>query len=220
MKRLLTFSNKRIISKSVNLLILMIVVVISYSFDLIEYNDDEDINFEELSISENIKYPIIPNELRSIIIKEIGSQYNQLKKTGYTVNLIRNSEVIQLTISIDELFEPNSYSKIKDSGTLFLIPILKYLKVKQLYRIIISCHHDRSLTEAEADFITKERVLTLADWLSTQSHNAQNVIAYYMGNEYPLVSDLSVKDWKKNRRLEIFLIPGKTMIELAKENKL
>lgn len=220
MKRLLTFSNKRIISQSVNLLILMIVVVISYSFDLIENNDAEDINFEELSISENINYPIIPNELRSIIIKEIGSQYNQLKKTGYTVNLIRNNEVIQLTIPIDELFDSNSYLKIKDSGTLCLIPILKYLKVKQLYRIIISCHHDRSLTETEADFITKERVLTLADWLSTQSHNAQNVIAYYMGNEYPLVSDLSVKDRKKNRRLEIFLIPGKTMIELAKDNKL
>lgn len=220
MKRLLIFSNKKNIYQSVNFVILIIVIIISYSFDLIEYNDVEDINFEELSISENINYPIIPNELHPIIIKVIDEQYNQLKKMGYTVNRIRNNEAIQLTISIDDLFESNSYSKIKDSGITFLMPILKYLKVKQLYRIIISCHHDKSITETEADFITKERVLTLSDWFSSQSYNAHNVIAYYMGNEYPLVSDLTSKGRKRNRRLEIFLIPGKTMIELARENKL
>lgn len=82
MKRLLIFSNKKNIYQSVNFVILIIVIIISYSFDLIEYNDVEDINFEELSISENINYPIIPNELHPIIIKVIDEQYNQLKKNG------------------------------------------------------------------------------------------------------------------------------------------
>ena len=41
-----------------------------------------------------------------------------------------------------------------------------------------------------------------------------------MGNDELLTSDKSKKGQKMNRRLEIYIIPGKLMIELATENKL
>ena len=68
--------------------------------------------------------------------------------------------------------------------------------------------------------MTYERVLSIVEWSQKKHQNAKYIIPYSMGNDELLTSDKSKKGQKMNRRLEIYIIPGKLMIELATENKL
>ena len=63
-------------------------------------------------------------------------------------------------------------------------------------------------------------MLTLADWMQENCVNGINVVPYSMGNEYPIVSNSTKEGRKKNRRLDVYIFPGKTMLDIAKDNKL
>ncbi len=207
-------------NRAITLIIVLLFSFKSFSFDLVESKTSEDIDFWELTIEQNINYPIVPKDFQPQINRIVESKYNKLKKYGYNIKLIRNSDVIMLTIPMDELFNGNNYSEIKNGGERILNPLINLFKVKELFRVVISGHHDVSLSNDESNFITKERVLTISDWLIDKTTNASSVIPYSMGNEFPITHDTSNMGRKKNRRLEVYIIPGKTMLELAMENKL
>ena len=76
-------------------------------------------------------------------------------------------------------------------------------------------HHDETLNSSQADEITHKRVFKLIDEIAEMTPNASYVIPYSMGNSYPIT-----KNSLKNKRLEIFILPGQTMLELAIENKI
>lgn len=216
-KRLMFFKYNRAIALFI---VLLSSFIKSFSFDLVEPKTSEDIDLWELTIEQNVNYPVVPKDLQSQINHVVESQYNKLKKYGYNIKLIRNNDVIMLTIPMDELFNGNNYRKVKKGGERILKPLIDLFKVKELFRVVISGHHDVSLSKTESNYITEERVLTISDWLIDMTSNASNIIPYSMGNEFPITHDTSNAGRKKNRRLEIYIIPGKTMLELAKDNKL
>ena len=208
-------------NRAITLVIVLLSSFIkSFSFDLVEPKTSEDIDLWELTIEQNVNYPVVPKDLQSQINHVVESQYNKLKKYGYNIKLIRNNDVIMLTITMDELFNGNNYREVKKGGERILKPLIDLFKVKELFRVVISGHHDVSLSKTESNYITEERVLTISDWLIDMTSNASNIIPYSMGNEFPITHDTSNAGRKKNRRLEIYIIPGKTMLELAKDNKL
>lgn len=190
----------------------------SNAFELVE--DTDTIDIWSLSVEENIKYPVVPNDVVAVVKQNINCQYNILKKLGYNVRLVRNNEVIMITIPIDNLFKANVYNEILQQGKKKLEPILPFLRIKEMYRVVLLLHHDNSLSPKDADFITNERVLTLSEWFIAKNNNARNIIPYSMGVDYPVTTNTSKTGREKNRRLEIFILPGQTMIDLAKDNKL
>lgn len=190
----------------------------SNAFDLVEETDNIDV--WSLTAEENIKYPVVPNNVVASIKQNINYQYNNLKELGYNVRLVRNNEVIMITIPIDNLFKTNVYDEILQQGKRKLEPILPFFRIKEMYRVVFLLHHDNSLSPKDADFITNERVLTLSEWFIDKNNNAKNIIPYSMGVDYPIVTEASKIGREKNRRLEIFILPGQTMIDLAKDNKL
>ena len=193
----------------------------SFALDLtIDIDSIDGIDVWDLAIEENVNYPIVPQQMQSQISQHIKTQYEYLKSKGYSIKLIRNNEVLMITIPIDSLFRTNMYNYIKKSGEESLCPLIQYLKIKEMYRMILAVHHDDTLSSESADILTYERVLYLIDWLSSKTANANDVIPYSMGNAYPITSDKSSYGREKNRRLEIFIVPGKTMLELADEKKL
>ena len=106
-----------------------------YSFDLVEPKTSEDIDLWELTIEQNVNYPIVPKNLQPQINCIVESQYQKLKKYGYNIKLIRNNDVIMLTIPMDELFNGNNYSEIKKDGDRILRPLIDLFKVKELFSI-------------------------------------------------------------------------------------
>lgn len=226
MKILLTYFNVTKIILSICFLWLSSLTPVN-AFELIEDIDPDDVDVWELTIEENINYPKIPEDVSKKIKSLIKGQYSQLqlaykdlKKQGVDVRLIRSDEVIKVTMPADVFFGKNAYNFNTKNGEKYLEPILQYLRIKEFYRVIVAIHHDNSITDNEARELTYNRVLSLTDWLSYRSANAHGVVPYSMGYDYPITKDNSSKGRTKNRRVEIFILPGKIMIDLAKENKL
>ena len=185
-----------------------------YAFDLAVRANDDERDVWELSIEENVNYPIIPFQLKPQIRSIIQDQYNKFCAQNYNVKLIRDNEAIMITIPISELFIENT-TEVEESFHKIIYILLPYLKIKEMYRIIFAMHHDETLNSSQADEITHKRVFKLIDEIAEMTPNASYVIPYSMGNSYPIT-----KNSLKNKRLEIFILPGQTMLELAIENKL
>ena len=219
MRNLLTYSNHRFVI--VNLIVLILLGCCpntAYSFNLFE--DKEDVDVWDLTLEESVLYPNVPNIISDKIKQNISREYAFLKKEGYNVKLVRDNEGILLSIPIDNLFKANSSENILSSGEKYLNPLLRYLRIKEMYRMLFCVHHDNTLESTTADNITYERVLTLADWMILKNSNGKNIVPYSMGNYYPIASNKTKEGRKKNRRLDIYILPGKTMIDLALDNKL
>lgn len=211
-----------LLTKPSAVILFVIALVFPYkgkAFNLFEDRHCSEINVWDLTIDDNIKYPSISNDVVSQIKNHIHNEEFYLKRLGYNTKLIRNGEVIMITIPIDKLY-PNNTSNLQSHNCDKLIkPISRYIKIKGLYRIIYAVHHDNSLTSAIADSLTNSRVLEIVDYTSKYVANSESIIPYSMGNDFPLSSTSKEKE-KNNRRLEIFIIPGEILIELARENKL
>ena len=191
-----------------------------HAFELTVPASANEIDVWDLVLEENCHYPIVPKGVTPQIQKKMLEQYNSLKKKGFEVIQMRNNEVIKITISTDYLFEFNSTNLNEESSAKYLNHFLEYLKVNGLYRVIIVVHHDNSLSPDEAEDLTYDRVFSIKDWFLKRHKNAESIIPYSMGNDMLITDDNSKKGRKRNRRLEIYLIPGELMIELASEDNL
>lgn len=185
---------------------------------------NEEIDIYELSIDENISTPELGKQTNKIIEFQ-KTQFQHLNKLDqasfpYETKLIRDGEVIMITIPARSLFEQNK-TNLTEKGKDVLKPILKYLKTKQLYKIVLAMHSDNTGNDIYTMDLTTKRVNSVFDWLGEKDKTmTDNVVPYALGSNDPIVDNNSVSNRDKNRRLVIYLIPGKIMIYQAKKSKI
>lgn len=144
-------------------------------------------------------------------------EYNS--KNGCTVETFRNKEVLLITIPASSLFMPNEVELRPDASSL-LAPIKRYLKDPDMYRVLMVMHTDNTGSEAYRDHLTEERSSAVFDWFVNQHVNTKYLFPYAYGDEMPLVENNTMNNRAKNRRLEIYLVPGKKMLEQAKKGRI
>jgi len=80
-------------------------------------------------------------------------------------------------------------------------------------------HSDNTGSEAYTIQLTRSRVNAIFDWF--EAHGSTDfVVPYALGDSDPVVDNNSFENRKKNRRLEIYLVPEQVMIEQAKKGNL
>lgn len=156
-------------------------------------------------------------EARSNLIPKFGSA--EQKKKGYRVETYRNQEVLLVTIPASELFAPNETTLMSKAGEI-LSPFKKYVDNTDKYRVLLFMHTDNTGSEDYRDMLTEDRVDAVFDWFEDQNLDTSFLFPYALGDELPLVTNDSQENRNKNRRLEIYIVPGETMLELAKKGKL
>ncbi len=144
-------------------------------------------------------------------------EYNE--KNGCTVETFRNKEVLLITIPAYKLFAPNS-TELRQSASTFLLPLKRYLKSPDMYRVLIVMHTDNTGSEAYRDMITEKRSEAVADWFEEQGADTEYLFPFANGDEMPLKENNSMANRAKNRRLEVYLVPGKQMLEQAKKGRI
>lgn len=144
-------------------------------------------------------------------------EYNS--KNGCTVETFRNKEVLLVTIPASQLFMPNE-TTLRTSASALLNPIKRYLKDPDMYRVLMVMHTDNTGSEAYRDNITELRAEAVFDWFSNQHVNTKYLFPYAYGDEMPLVENNTMGNRSKNRRLEIYLMPGRKMLEQAKKGRI
>ncbi|MDE7096841.1 MAG: OmpA family protein, partial [Muribaculaceae bacterium] len=89
-----------------------------------------------------------------------------------------------------------------------------------LFRVLLVMHTDNTGSTQYRDNITADRVDAVAAWFDDQGADTSYMFSYAYGDESPLVPNTSIENRGKNRRLEVYLMPGEKMLEEAKKGKI
>ena len=193
----------------------IVAMVCSMSLDAKDHVED----IYDLSLDENLMTPEIKSDKQADRIQE--HQYNMavaFKKSNYEVEVMRDDEVIVITIPASQLFEPND-TVLSKLGEEQLKPFLRMVKNPGFYKMLLVMHSDNTGSSEYTLNLTRQRVNAIFDWFD-ENGSVDYVVPYALGETDPLVDNNSVENRKTNRRLEIFLVPEQTMLQQAKKGKI
>lgn len=140
-------------------------------------------------------------------------------KTDWDVEFFRNREVLLVSIPASKLFAPNS-TELRSSASEYLSPIRRYLRDPDMYRVLLVMHTDNTGSEAYRDTLTVERAESVFNWFEDRGDDTRYLFDYAMSDDMPIVPNNSMENRAANRRLEIYLMPGKKMVEQAKRGRI
>lgn len=147
----------------------------------------------------------------------LNGKYNP--KGECMVEAYRNKEVLLVTIPAHLLFSPNQ-TELKKGAAEYLAPIRRYLKDPDMYRVMLVMHTDNTGSEAYREQLTADRVNSVFDWFDNSGSDTRYLFSYSLGDDMPLTSNDSMENRDRNRRLEIYLVPGKKMVEQAQKGRI
>ena len=180
----------------------------------LDAKDDYDIY--DLSLDENLVTPQIKNSKQADKIQDF--QYDMavaFKRSNYEVEVMREGEVIVVTLPASLLFEPND-TVLTTLGESQLKPFLRMIKNPGFYKLLLVMHSDNTGSSEYTLNLSRQRVNAIFDWFD-ENGSVDYVVPYALGETDPVVDNNSVENRKRNRRLEIFLVPEKTMLQQAKK---
>ncbi len=146
-----------------------------------------------------------------------NKEYNS--KNGCSVETYRNKEVLLISIPASRLFSPNDV-ELTVSADALLSPLKRYLKDPDMYRVLLVMHTDNTGSDQYRDHLTEERAGAVFDWFVNHGVDTRYLFPYAMGDDMPLYNNDTMDHRERNRRLEVYLVPGKKMLEQAKKGRI
>ncbi len=199
---------------------LMLAVVVALSSVLAPGSHAKKVvDIYELTLDDNLEVPKVDDKRAAQNVAEY--QYDvavRLKKHNLDVETMRDNQVIVITIPASTLFAPND-TALTTSGKTFIKPLLPFLKNPGLYKMLLVMHSDDTGSHEYTVALTRSRVNAVYDWIDANA-SVDFVVPYALGDTDPIVENDSMEKRKRNRRLEIFLVPEEKMVELAKKGKI
>lgn len=174
----------------------------------------------DMDLEENLATPKVGKNEHKAIVKYVGAQADRLKN-DYIVELMRNGEVMIVTVPTDKLFFPND-TLLMPEGPKVLKPLLRLLSDPEMYKLVFSVHTDDTGSPEYISELASARSQTIYSWLidDQKIDERQFIINYDMGEIAPLVPNDTRANRSRNRRIEFFFVPGPKMITLAHNRKL
>ncbi len=175
---------------------------------------------EDLSLDDNLLVPVVPEKQHDIVADYMNQLAKDLSsRKRETIEKWRDGEVVVATIGTDQLFAPND-TVLRPSAKEFLMPYANLLRQMGLYKMVIVSHTDDTGSPEYTDALSEARVNAVYDWLSRDQLPTIDLIPYALGATDPLVENNSQANRARNRRIEIYIIPDRLVIEMAKSGKL
>ncbi|MBR5725878.1 MAG: OmpA family protein [Muribaculaceae bacterium] len=206
------------------ILTLLALLLVSTAVTLEARDHEEDIY--DMSLDDNLVTPEIKNDKQADKIQDF--QYDMavaFKKSNYQVQVMRDGEVIVVSIPASQLFDPND-TVLNKLGEAQLKPFLRMLTNPGFYKMLLVMHSDNTGSSEYTLNLTRQRVNAVFDWFD-ENGSVDYVVPYALGDTDPVVDDNgtvvdnnSIENRKRNRRLEIYLVPEKTMIQQAKKGNI
>lgn len=211
---------KRIISRSLASIALFLALAAP------EAMADKTMPLEEMSFAELIN-SVDPGKqvdmVRTFQEREASNvllKNRMLSETnGCTVDAVRNREVLVVTIPASRLFGPNQ-TELREDAPKYLEPFKRYLKNPDMYRVLLVMHTDNTGSEAYREELTVDRAEAVTEWFEENGADTSFLFPFAMSDDIPLVPNDSFENRDRNRRLEIYLVPGEKMIEEAKKGRI
>lgn len=174
----------------------------------------------DYSLDENLLVPAVPQKLHEAVTRHMNSTAKKLAQRKLEkIETLRNGEVIVATIGTDGLFAPNDTIPRKEAYEL-LRPYYNLLNLPGYYKIVMALHTDNTGSEQYTDNLSEARINEIYNLMASHTDNEGQLIPYALGASDPLLPNDSQNNRATNRRLEIFIVPDKLLIEMARTHKL
>ncbi len=174
--------------------------------------------FMDMDFEPNLATPLVPLKVKEAVAKRVRATAESLRRKA-TVDLMRDDEVIVVTIPTDHLFMPNDTLLSADAEGA-LAPLPEVMKDPMMYKVVLAMHTDDTGSELYRDELSSARLNSVYDWFMTRMDNGQLseqliIIPFSMAGFMPLVDNDTRAHRSENRRLEVYLVPGPKLIDLA-----
>lgn len=177
--------------------------------------DNDAIDNLELSVEDNIATPAVPDKAKPYIKSTIDQLRRHYVKDGYPAELLRNGEVLRLTVPCSRLFAPGA-TTLKPAASTALSPLGLVVREPQKYKVLITVHSDDTGDTMYSDSITAARANAIDDYLwELAGQQDTNVIPYGIGRDEPVGPNNSIQARSANRRVEFYIIPDTELLRMA-----
>ncbi len=182
------------------------------------YNDnDETLG---LSYEQNLLTPVVPDKASAQVVRHMDNIGKTLTKHDFEVKKARKGEVLDIVMPVSILFTPGD--TILRSAAL---PVLRafdaLIRRPELYKVIIVAHTDNTGDELYSKRLSIARAKSVERFLeSLVSGIKTNIISYGLGYDKALVPNNSIVNRARNRRIDIYIVPGVALVDLARKGKL
>ena len=186
------------------------------------YKGYSEETFMDMDFAPNLATPVVGEKEKPAVKKAILAAANSLKNK-YTIDLVRNDEVFIVNIPTDNLFLPND-TLLTDKADALLTPLLSPMKDPMAYKIVLAVHTDDTGSETYRENLSTARLNSVYDWFMNKIDGGALsekilIIPFAMGGAMPLSPNTSRNNRKENRRLEVYFIPGPSIISAAHNSK-
>lgn len=136
---------------------------------------------------------------------------------------MREDEVFVVSIPTDDLFLPND-TLLNSRASKILSGVTAPMADPMAYKIVLAMHTDDTGSETYRENLSTARLNSVYDWFMGQidSGNLNEkllIIPFAMGGIMPVASNDTREHRRENRRLEIYFIPGPSIIKAAHKAK-
>lgn len=175
------------------------------------YKNYDETMYMDMDIEQNLLAPEVPDHERAAVSKYMKNLGTNMSKRGYTVDMMRNDEVVLITIPTDQLFQPND-TLLSAEAPGKLKPVTDLLTDPFKFKVVYAVHTDNTGSASYNMELSHRRNNSIYDWLLSHISEDVIVIPYEMGDTDPITPNTSRKGRAENRRLEIYLVPGPKLI--------
>lgn len=187
---------------------------------------ENEVDLDEMNFLDLLNSVPIPDENSAGTIRKFQNKIGRQKlfdvfnsKNGCVVETIRKNEVLLVTIPASELFAPND-TVLRPTASKLLQPFKMFLNEPDTYRVLMVMHTDNTGSETYRDRLTESRANAIFDWFNDQGLDTSFLFPFAFGDDMPIVENTSMNNRAKNRRLEVYLVPGTKMIKQAKTGRI
>ncbi len=175
------------------------------------------VDISELTLDDTLMFPDVPEKQQDYIRAYMKREAQSLVKLGYTVETTRKGEVLIVTIPASDLFAPNDTALLKTADAR-LRPILPFFQTHGRFKVILAMHSDDTGSPDYLEKLTEDRIVSLYNYFDTYARQTDMLQGYPMADSEPLPNtpNTSIKNRARNRRLEIYIVPGPGLITEAK----
>ncbi len=181
------------------------------------YKGYDEAVFMDMDLDSNLETPVVGNGEKAAVKRYMNRLAKDFAAKKYIVDMLRDDEVMLITIPTDELFLPND-TLLSPYASARLNPLLGLMKDPEMFKIVYGVHTDNTGTPKYNMDLAHRRNSSIYDWLLDNISEDQIVIPYEFGDTDPIEPNTTRKGRAQNRRIEIYVIPGPKLIETAHKN--
>lgn len=174
----------------------------------------------DMTFDENLAEPKVTAKAQRGIRSHMKQVSASLAKQFANVELVRDGEVVLVTIPASALFAAND-TVVSASGRKLLGRLASAAKAPTMYKLIVAAHSDDTGDEQYRIVLTEARANAVDECLIEAARvENENILPFGLGSDDPVTDNDTMAGRAANRRIEIYIVPDTGLIDRAVKGKL